>query len=104
MKHVAAAPREIGMRTVFNILGPLTNPAHTHHQVLGVPDSSLMCKMGEVLLHLGCRHALIVHGEDGLDECSISAPTRICEVRCGQELLEETITHEECGLHITLNR
>src|SRR6266849_4196399 len=77
MKHVAPTRREIGIRTVFNILGPLTNPAHTPHQVLGVPDSSLMHKMGEVLLHLGCRHALIVHGEDGLDECSISAPTRI---------------------------
>src|SRR5436305_5247094 len=101
MKHVGPTRREIGIRTVFNILGPLTNPAHTPYQVLGVPDSSLMRKMGEVLLHLGCRHALIVHGEDGLDECSISAPTRICEVRSGQELREYTITPEEVGLPST---
>ncbi len=104
MKHVGPTRREIGIRTVFNILGPLTNPAHTPHQVLGVPDSSLMRKMGEVLLHLGCRHALIVHGEDGLDECSISAPTRICEVRSGQELREYTITPEEVGLQSTSDR
>ncbi|HEX3639705.1 MAG TPA: anthranilate phosphoribosyltransferase, partial [Ktedonobacteraceae bacterium] len=104
MKHVAPTRREIGIRTVFNILGPLTNPAHTPYQVLGVPDGSLMRKMGEVLLHLGCRHALIVHGEDGLDECSISAPTRICEVHSGQELREYTITPEEVGLPSTSDR
>ena len=83
IKYVGPTRREIGIRTVFNILGPLTNPAHTPYQVLGVSDRSLMRKMGEVLLHLGCRHALIVHGEDGLDECSICAPTHICEVRSG---------------------
>ena len=98
MKHVGPTRREIGIRTVFNILGPLTNPAHTPYQVLGVSDRSLMHKMGEVLLHLGCRHALIVHGEDGLDEFSICAPTRICEVRSGQQLREYTITPEEVGL------
>lgn len=98
MKHVGPTRREIGIRTVFNILGPLTNPAHTPYQVLGVADGSLMRKMGEVLLHLGCRHALIVHGEDGIDECSLRAPTRICEVRSGEELREYTITPEEVGL------
>jgi anthranilate phosphoribosyltransferase len=98
MKHVGPTRREIGIRTVFNILGPLTNPAHTRYQVLGVADGSMLRKMGEVLLHLGCRHALIVHGEDGIDECSLSAPTRICEVRDGQELHEYTITPEEVGL------
>lgn len=98
MKHVGPARREIGIRTVFNILGPLTNPAHTRYQVLGVADGSLLRKMGEVLLHLGCQHALIIHGEDGIDECSLSAPTRICEVRSGQELHEYTITPEEVGL------
>ncbi len=61
-------------------------------------DASLMRKMGEVLLHLGCQHALIIHGEDGIDECSLSAPTRICEVRSGQELREYTITPEDVGL------
>lgn len=98
MKHVGPTRREIGIRTVFNILGPLTNPAHTPYQVLGVADASLMRKMGEVLLHLGCQHALIIHGEDGIDECSLSAPTRICEVRSGQELREYTITPEDVGL------
>jgi anthranilate phosphoribosyltransferase len=98
MKHVGPTRREIGIRTVFNILGPLTNPAHTPYQVLGVADRSLMRKMGEVLLHLGCQHALIVHGEDGIDECSLRAPTRVCEVRSGEELREYTITPEEVGL------
>ena len=98
MKHVGPTRREIGIRTVFNILGPLTNPAHTRYQVLGVADGSLLRKMGEVLLHLGCQHALIVHGEDGIDECSLSAATRICEVRSGRELHEYTITPEEVGL------
>jgi anthranilate phosphoribosyltransferase len=98
MKHVGPTRREIGVRTVFNILGPLTNPAHARYQVLGVADRAFMRKMGEVLLHLGCRHALIVHGEDGIDECSLSAPTRICEVRAGEELREYTLTPEEVGL------
>ncbi len=98
MKHVAPTRREIGIRTVFNILGPLTNPAHTYYQVLGVADGSLLRKMGEALLLLGCKHALIIHGEDGIDECSLSAPTHICEVRRGEELHEYTITPEEVGL------
>src|SRR5947199_5052274 len=98
MKHVGPTRREIGIRTVFNILGPLTNPAHTRYQVLGVADGSLLRKMGEVLLRMGCQHALIIHGEDGIDECSLSAPTRVCEVRDGQELREYTITPEEVGL------
>ena len=98
MKHVGPTRREIGIRTVFNILGPLTNPAHTRYQVLGVADGSLLRKMGEALLYLGCQHALIVHGEDGIDECSLRAPTRICEVHSGQELREYTITPEEVGL------
>ena len=104
MKHVGPTRREIGIRTVFNILGPLTNPAHTRFQVLGVADGSLMRKMGEVLLHLGCQHALIIHGEDGIDECSLSAPTHICEVRSGQELREYTITPEDVGLNRVYDR
>src|SRR5579863_9685312 len=98
MKHVGPTRREIGIRTVFNILGPLTNPAHARYQVLGVADGSLLRKMGEVLLHLGCQHTLIIHGEDGIDELSLRAPTRICEVRNGQELREYTITPEKVGL------
>ncbi len=104
MKHVGPTRREIGIRTVFNILGPLTNPAHTRYQALGVADGSLLRKMGEVLLLLGCQHALIIHGEDGIDECSLGAPTRICEVRRGQELREYTITPEEVGLTRISNR
>src|SRR6202049_472075 len=69
MKYVGPTRREIGIRTVFNILGPLTNPAHTNYQALGVADASLLRKMGEALLYLGSQHALIVHGEDGIDEC-----------------------------------
>jgi len=97
MKHVGPTRREIGIRTVFNILGPLTNPAHARYQVLGVADGSILSKMGEVLLHLGCEHALIIHGEDGIDECSMSAPTHVCEVRHGQELREYTIEPEDVG-------
>jgi anthranilate phosphoribosyltransferase len=104
MKYVGPTRREIGIRTVFNILGPLTNPAHTQYQMLGVADGSLLRKMAEVLLKLGCRHALIVHGEDGLDECSLSAPTRICEIGNGQELREYTITPEDVGLHSVTDR
>src|SRR5438128_3386137 len=104
MKHVGPTRREIGIRTVFNILGPLTNPAHTRYQVLGVADGSLLRKMGEVLLRMRCQHALIIHGEDGIDECSLSAPTRVCEVRHGQELREYTIAPEDVGLTRVSNR
>jgi anthranilate phosphoribosyltransferase len=98
MKHVGPVRSSIGIRTIFNILGPLTNPARTQYQVLGVPDPSLLRKMAEVLLRMGCKHALVIHGEDGLDECSLIAPTRVCEVRQGEEVREYTITPEEVGL------
>jgi anthranilate phosphoribosyltransferase len=98
MKYVGPIRREIGIRTVFNILGPLTNPAHTPYQLLGVPEIGLMRKMAESLLNLGCRHAIIIHSEDGLDECSISAPTHFCEVRVGEPLHEYAITPEQVGL------
>ncbi|SRR5712691_2743293 len=104
MKHVGPTRRKIGIRTVFNILGPLTNPAHTRYQVLGVADGSLLRKMGEVLQRLGCQHALIIHGEDGIDEFSMSAPTRVCEVRRGEELSEYAITPEDVGLTRVTNR
>ncbi|MBO0779686.1 MAG: anthranilate phosphoribosyltransferase [Ktedonobacteraceae bacterium] len=104
MRYVAPVRREIGIRTVFNILGPLTNPARTRYQVLGVADESHLRKMGEVLLRLGCQHALIVHGRDGLDECSLSAPTLVCEVQHGAHLREYTITPEELGLRTIEDR
>ena len=101
MRHVGPTRREIGIRTVFNILGPLTNPAGARYQVLGVADPKLLRLMGDVLLRLGCERALIVHGDDGVDELSLSAPTRVCEVR-GQtgELSEYTISPEDVGLTV----
>lgn len=98
MRHVGPTRREIGIRTVFNILGPLTNPAGAQYQVLGVADPRLLRLMGEALLRLGCAHALIVHGEDGVDEISLSAPTRVVEVQ-GQrgDIREYTITPDELG-------
>jgi anthranilate phosphoribosyltransferase len=80
MKHAAPVRREIGIRTVFNILGPLTNPARVEHMVLGVPDEELGSKIAAVLYRLGTKHSLVVHGRDGLDEISISAKSLIWEV------------------------
>ncbi len=84
MKYAAVPRREIGIRTVFNILGPLTNPAGARAQVLGVADESLVEKMASVLQQLGCHHALVVHGQDGLDEITISGETRVCELKGGR--------------------
>jgi anthranilate phosphoribosyltransferase len=99
MRHVGPTRREIGIRTVFNILGPLTNPAGARYQVLGVADPKLLPLMGAALQRLGCERALVVYGEDGVDEISLGAPTRVCEVR-GKEgdLREYTITPGELGL------
>ena len=99
MRHVGPTRREIGIRTVFNILGPLTNPAGVRYQVLGVADASLVRLMGDVLLRLGCARALVVHGEDGVDELSLSAPTRVCDVRGDAGTLREyTVTPEDVGM------
>src|SRR5262245_49057216 len=89
MRHVGPTRREIGIRTVFNILGPLTNPAGAAYQVLGVPNASLVRKMGEALLRLGCRRALVVYGEDGIDEISLSAPSLVCEILGTEDGLRE---------------
>jgi anthranilate phosphoribosyltransferase len=83
MKHAAVPRREIGIRTVFNILGPLTNPASARAQVLGVADRMLVEKMALALKGLGCHHALVVHGEDGLDEITINGQTQVYEVKDG---------------------
>src|SRR5437899_3041157 len=83
MGAVVAVRRELGVRTIFNILGPLTNPAFARRQVLGVYADSLVDVVARVLVALGAQHALVVHSRDGLDEISISAPTRICEVAYG---------------------
>ena len=97
MRFAAGPRREIGIRIVFNILGPLTNPAKAQAQVLGVADASLGEKMAQVLNRLGCRHALVVHGEDGLDEMTLSGPTQVWELKNGA-VNTYTITPEELGL------
>jgi len=83
MKHAIGPRRELGMRTLFNILGPLTNPAHVERQVLGVFSADLGQPMAEALARLGSKHALVVHSDDGLDEISIAAPTAVWEMRDG---------------------
>jgi anthranilate phosphoribosyltransferase len=94
----AVVPRgEIGIRTVFNILGPLTNPARVKGQVLGVADPALGPLMAGALQRLGSRHALVVSGADGLDELSISGPTFVCELRDGA-LHKYEVTPEQVGL------
>ena len=83
MKFAANPRREIGIRTVFNILGPMTNPARAQSQLLGVFDDKLALVMAEVLGLLGCRHALVVHGEDGMDEITLGGKTTVCELKDG---------------------
>jgi anthranilate phosphoribosyltransferase len=97
MKFAAGPRREIGVRTVFNILGPLTNPAGATCQVLGVADPSLAEKMALVLARLGSRRALVVHGRDGLDEMSISGPTLVWEL-AGGGVRQYEVTPQEAGL------
>src|SRR6202142_1225890 len=97
MKHVQTARRELHLRTVFNLLGPLTNPARATCQIVGVYSAELVEKLAEALSMLGLRRALVVHGSDGLDEITITGPTRIAEVREGQGRSYE-VTPEEFGL------
>lgn len=84
MKEVMPVRRELGVRTLFNVLGPLTNPAGARRQVIGVYSEHLVELIAEVLRELGCDHALVVHGADGLDEITTTAPTRVAEVRDGR--------------------
>ena len=97
MRHAIAPRREIGVRTVFNILGPLTNPAGARRQVTGVAAPGLGGTLARVLALLGAEHALIVHGADGLDEISIGAPTEVNEARQG-DVRFYTIEPETFGL------
>jgi anthranilate phosphoribosyltransferase len=97
MGAVAGVRRELGIRTVFNVLGPLTNPAFARRQVLGVYADHLVDVLARVLLALGAEHAVVVHSKDGLDEISISAPTRVCEV-CYGEIRSFEIAPEEIGI------
>ena len=96
MKYVQPARRELRLRTVFNLLGPLTNPAHASAQVVGVYSDDLVEKLAEALSMLGLRRAFVVHGSDGLDEITITGPTRVAEVRDGQVRTYE-VTPEEFG-------
>lgn len=97
MKYVAPIRKELGIRTVFNILGPLANPAGASMQVMGVYDASMLKPMAKVLSNLGVTRGMVVYGQDKLDEISISAPTSICEIDHGL-FTSYTITPEEFGI------
>jgi len=97
MKYAAAPRKELGIRTVFNILGPMTNPAGVAKQVIGVYDKKLMDLMADVLNLLGAKHVLIVHSRDGLDEFSVTAPTDFVELKDGGKS-STSITPLEVGL------
>ena len=96
MKYVGAIRKELGFRTVFNILGPLTNPGSPSMQLLGVYDDYLAEPLAQVLIHLGVKRGMVVYGMDKLDEISLCAPTRICEIKNGW-FKSYTITPEEFG-------
>lgn len=97
MKHAIGPRREIGIRTIFNILGPLTNPAAADCQVLGVYRPELVEVMGRVLANLGCRRGYVVHGQDGMDEVTLTGPTEVAEIKDGEVVLS-VVTPEEFGL------
>jgi anthranilate phosphoribosyltransferase len=97
MKHAGPVRRELGVRTVFNILGPLSNPAKAQAQVLGVPRPELVELMATVLGRLGSRHVLVVHGEDGLDELTLSGTTLVCELR-GETMTTYRVAPEDAEL------
>ena len=97
MKYVAPLRKELGIRTVFNILGPLTNPAGATYQVMGVYDESLVEPLAQVLSNLGVKRAMVVYGRDGLDEISASNETFVCEINENQ-FKTYTISPEQFGL------
>lgn len=97
MKHVGKTRKELGFRTIFNILGPLANPANANAQVLGVFDEKLLEPMANVLLNLGVERAMVVHGREGLDEISISGETDVVEIKDGK-LTRYVISPETFGL------
>jgi anthranilate phosphoribosyltransferase len=97
MKHAAPVRKEIGIRTIFNVLGPLTNPAGARRQVMGVYAMDLVRPIAEVMVRLQVEHALVVHSHDGLDEIVLSAPTHVAEVR-GGAVTEYDVSPEVLGL------
>lgn len=101
MKYVGPVRRELGIRTIFNILGPLANPAGANMQVMGVYEEELVQPLAKVLANLGVTRALVVYGQDKLDEISMSAPTTVCEIRDGAfknyEITPEQFGFTRCG-------
>jgi anthranilate phosphoribosyltransferase len=97
MKYAAPVRKELGVRTMFNVLGPLTNPAGAENQIMGVFHPDLVGIQARVLQRLGSRHVLVVNGSDGLDEITISGPTNVAELKDGQ-VNEYTVTPEQFGL------
>ena len=99
MKHAAPVRKELGIRTLFNLLGPLTNPASAKRQVMGVFDKSLTGKLAQVLQKLGSEHVLVVHGADGMDEISFTGDTFVAELK-GGKISEYTLNPAQFGLKI----
>lgn len=97
MKHAAPVRREMGTRTIFNILGPLANPASATLQLLGVYNEALMEPLAKTLMNLGVKRALVVHGDDGLDEITLTATTQVYEIGDGR-LTHYTLNPRDCGL------
>lgn len=97
MKHAIGPRREMGIRTIFNVLGPLTNPAGATRQLLGVFSRHWVVPLAQVLRNLGCEKALVVHAKDGMDEISLATPTFVAEID-GDEILNYTISPEDFGL------
>ncbi len=97
MRHAIGPRREMAVRTIFNVLGPLTNPAGAPNQLVGVFSAELVESLARVLQHLGSRHAMVVHSDEGLDEISVSAPTRVAELRDGV-IHSYTIAPEDFGI------
>lgn len=96
MKYAAAPRREVGIRTIFNLLGPLTNPARASHQLVGIYDGTLIETVAQVLGNLGSERAMVVHGEEGLDEISLGGPTAVAEWKDGA-VARYTLNPEEFG-------
>jgi anthranilate phosphoribosyltransferase len=99
MKHAAPVRRELGVRTIFNLLGPLTNPANAKRQVMGVFSIDLTLKLAKVLQNLGAEHVLVVHGADGMDEISFTGDTFVAELKDGK-ISEYTLNPTQFGLKI----
>ncbi len=97
MRVVGPVRRELGVRTIFNILGPLTNPARPQRQLFGVGDAGIAPEVAAVLGRMGTKRALVVHGDDGLDEVSLSGPTRVSELRDGR-VVDYALRPEDAGL------